>query len=327
MRIGVDVGGTFTDLVSWDGQALRVVKVPSTPPDFHSGVIRAIQTARAGRDGEEAFQVVHGSTVATNALLQRRGAAVAFVTTEGFRDMLLIGRQNRPNLYALEVERSAPITRAEHWFTVRERIGATGDVVEPLEVAEVDSLIQRIGGAGLSDVAVCLLFSFINPAHEQLIAARCRAAGLSVSLSSEILPEFREYERASTTSINAALRPTVKAYLTALQDGLRPASPDSTHSAFVSLNIMHSGGGTLTVSQAAEQAARLILSGPAGGVIGAAYIASVENLRDIITYDMGGTSTDVATILDGAPRRTTSSVIDGLPVGLPMFDIHTIGAG
>src|SRR3954453_17257849 len=174
LLIGVDVGGTFTDLVAYDPAdgSLRVVKIPSTPPDFHRAVIEAVH--RIAPPGTGA-RIVHGSTVATNALLQQRGEAVAFVTTEGFRDMLLIGRQNRPNLYALEVGRPAPITRAEHWFTVRERIGATGDVVEPLEVAEVDSLIQRIGDAGLSDVAVCLLFSFINPAHEQLIAARCRA--------------------------------------------------------------------------------------------------------------------------------------------------------
>src|SRR5437763_10976298 len=218
VRVGVDVGGTFTDLVAADDAgALHVVKVPSTPPNFHLAVLEAI--GRVIGDGAIA-RIVHGSTVATNALLQRAGEPVAFVTTEGFRDMLLIGRQNRPNLYALEIVRPQPLTAEENWFTVRERIGASGEVVQPLDPAEVDRLIEWIRARGLRHVAVCLLFSFINPAHEQLIGDRCRAAGLTVSLSSEVLPEFREYERASTTVINASLRPTAEEYLRALETGL-----------------------------------------------------------------------------------------------------------
>lgn len=205
LRIGVDVGGTFTDLVAYDAAtgALRVVKLPSTPPDFHRAVIDAVRVAT---EGGVPHRIVHGSTVATNALLQRAGEPVAFVTTDGFRDMLLIGRQNRPSLYALRVVRPQPLTAEENWFTVRERIAATGEVVETLDVAEVDRLIETIRRRGLKHVAVCLLFSFINAAHERLIADRCRAAGLTVSLSSDVLPEFREYERASTTVINASLR-------------------------------------------------------------------------------------------------------------------------
>src|SRR4051794_3708303 len=223
LLIGVDVGGTVTDLVAYDPAdgSLGVVKIPSTPPDFHRAVIEAVR--RVAPPGTPA-RIVHGSTVATNALLQRAGEPVAFVTTDGFRDMLLIGRQNRPNLYALEIVRPQPLTPEENWFTLRERIGASGEIVQSLDPAEVDRLIDRIRARGLRHVAVCLLFSFINPAHEQSIGDRCRAAGLTVSLSSEVLPEFREYERASTTVINASLRPTVEEYLRLLENGLRNAS-------------------------------------------------------------------------------------------------------
>ena len=210
LRIGVDVGGTFTDLVASDGTTLHVVKIPSTPPDFHRAVIEAVRLASVHGTPAE---IIHGSTVATNALLQRAGAPVAFVTTEGFRDMLLIGRQNRQNLYALNPGRPQPLTADENWFTVAERISATGEVVEQLTDAEVDRLIGEIQSRGLKHVAVCLLFSFINPAHEQLIARKCDQAGMTVSLSSDVLPEFREYERASTTVVNAGLRPVVSAYL------------------------------------------------------------------------------------------------------------------
>jgi len=273
---------------------------------------RACAAARAAR-------LVHGSTVATNALLQRKGEPVAFVTTEGFRDMLLIGRQNRPSLYALTVRRPPPITAEENWFTVRERIDAKGNVVEPLTRASIDALIDAIRVRGLGHVAVCLLFSFVNPTHERQVGEAASAAGLSVSLSSELLPEFREYERASTTAINASLRPTVETYLESLARGLPSSITD--------LRISQSAGGTLSVREAADSAAKLVLSGPAGGVMGAAWVAKQAGAADVITYDMGGTSTDVATVINGNPQWTTSSTIDGLPIGLPMFDIRTVGAG
>jgi N-methylhydantoinase A len=329
LRIGVDVGGTFTDLVCFDPEsgALRIVKLPSTPPDFHRAVIDAVATVASP---DCACSIVHGSTVATNALLQRAGEPCAFVTTEGFRDMLLIGRQNRPHLYALHIQRPQPLTPERNWFTVRERIDARGEIVEPLHGGEIDDLIAKIRDRELKQVAICLLFSFVNPVHEQVIGRRFADAGLTVSLSSEILPEFREYERASTTVINASLRPTVDRYLSNLAGGLsgnvaqpRSAVPqDGPH-----LRIMHSGGGTLSVEQAQTSAARLVLSGPAGGVIGAAFVAKAAGVRDVITYDMGGTSTDVATILDAQPQWTTSSTVDGLPLGLAALDIHTVGAG
>lgn len=317
MRIGVDVGGTFTDLVAWDGRDLKVVKVPSSPPGFERAVIEA--TNRASGPNSIPLHIVHGSTVATNALLQRAGARVAFITTEGFRDMLLIGRQNRPSLYSLRVERPMPITPSECWFTVRERVDASGKVLIPLDDAQVNEVIQRIGRLGISDVAVCLLFSFVNPGHERRIGGLCEAAGLRVSLSSDLMPEFREYERASTTAINASLRPTVESYLESLERGL----PESVRE----LRIMQSGGGTLGAGESARQACKLVLSGPAGGVIGAAFVARRAGNADVITYDMGGTSTDVALILDGRPQWTTATQVDGLPIGLPMFDIQTVGAG
>jgi len=343
LRIGVDVGGTFTDLVCFDPDsgAVRVVKLPSTPPDYHVAVIEAV---RQVTEPARPATIVHGSTVATNALLQRTGEPCAFVTTEGFGDMLLIGRQNRPHLYALNVTRPQPLTAEENWFTVHERIGARGEVVQALDESEIERLIEQMRGRGLKHVAVCLLFSFINDAHERLIGRRCEESGLTVSLSCDVLPEFREYERASTTVINASLRPTVQAYLESLERGLQEGSgfgvqgsvESEIPSAVVnpepgtpnpSLRIMHSAGGTLGGEEAQRSAAKLVLSGPAGGVMGAAFVASAAGFRDVITYDMGGTSTDVATILDGRPQWTTSSRVDGLPIGLPTFDIQTVGAG
>jgi N-methylhydantoinase A len=323
--IGVDVGGTFTDLVAVDGRGgeFVVAKVPSTPPEFHRGVIEAVRQALSVLGvGDSGLRIIHGSTVATNALLQRAGEPVAFLTTEGFGDMLLIGRQNRPRLYALNVERPGAIAPAENCFTVPERVGADGAVVKVLDEVAVGRLIEEMKGRGLRHVAVCLLFSFINPVHERRVGESCEAAGLTVTLSSELLPEFREYERASTTAINASLRPTVENYLTALDRGL-----SELWSARTELRIMHSAGGTLSPADAARQAARLVLSGPAGGILGAAHVARLAGFADLITYDMGGTSTDVATVIGGQPQWTTASTIDGLPVALPMFDIHTIGAG
>jgi N-methylhydantoinase A len=316
LLIGVDTGGTFTDLVAWDGHEFRTAKTPSTPPHFDHAVVHAVESILG--DGEFA-EVIHGSTVATNALLQRTGHPFAFIATEGFRDLLLIGRQNRPSLYSLEPRRPAAIVADEHLFGLAERISADGRILQPLDPSELDRVIEQIKGMGVGHVAVCLLFSFVNPVHEQMVARRCRAAGLTVTISSELLPEFREYERASVTAINATLRPGVETYL----NQLRGALPGNVRS----LRVMHSGGGTLSVADAGRFAARLLLSGPAGGVLGASYVAGIEGFSRTVTYDMGGTSSDVAAVVDGKPPWTTHSVLDGLPVPLAMFDIHTIGAG
>jgi N-methylhydantoinase A len=316
LHIGIDTGGTFTDLIAWDGRTFRTAKVPSTPPDFHIGVVAAVASV-LGQN--ETAELIHGSTVATNALLERKGHPVVFITTNGFSDLLLIGRQNRPVLYDLQPRRAQPIVADEHVFTVNERIGVDGTILTPLNPAEVDAIVARIQSLGLTNVAVCLLFSFVNPIHEQQIGQRLRDAGFAVTLSSQLLPEFREYERASATVINAALRPNVQHYLSAISTSL----PTKVKS----LRIMHSGGGTLTPDDAGKFAARLLLSGPAGGVLGASHIANLEGFTQTITYDMGGTSTDVAAIVDGKPPWTTGTSIEGLPVPLAMFDIHTIGAG
>jgi N-methylhydantoinase A len=316
LQIGIDTGGTFTDLIAWDGIAFRTAKVPSTPPDFQNGVLAAI--ASVLRPGETA-DLIHGSTVATNALLERRGSPLAFITTRGFADLLLIGRQNRPVLYDLEPRRTLPIVADEHIFTLDERISVDGSILSSLNAAELDGIITRIKSLGLQHVAVCLLFSFVNPSHEREVAERLVAAGLTVTVSSDLLREFREYERASVTVINAALRPNVEHYLNRLSQSL----PTEVRS----LQIMHSGGGTLTLTDAGRFAARLLLSGPAGGVLGASCVANLEGFAQTISYDMGGTSTDVAAIVDGKPPWTTGTTLDGLPVPLAMFDIHTIGAG
>ena len=219
LLIGVDTGGTFTDLVAWDGASFRTAKVPSTPPDFQIGVVEAIKSVL--REGETA-DFVHGSTVATNALLERKGHPFAFITTQGFRDLLLIGRQNRPRLYALEPQRVAPLVADENVFTLNQRMDAKGNVTRELDIAEVDRIIEQMKRSGLKHAAVCLLFSFINPSHEQQVGQRLREAGLVATLSSELLPEFREYERASATAINAALRPNVENYVSKIAS--RPAA-------------------------------------------------------------------------------------------------------
>jgi N-methylhydantoinase A len=248
--------------------------------------------------------------------------------------MLLLGRQNRPELYALHPRRTEPIVAPDDCFSLRERIGARGEVVEALDESDVARVIEQVRASRIDHVAICLLFSFVNPIHEQRLAQACRAAGLTVSTSHEILPEFREYERASTTSINATLRPIVSTYLHALEAGLRHAGPGTREAGNAtrggpdrSLQIIHSAGGTLSVNRATDDAVRLVLSGPAGGVLGASFVAQLTGYKNLITYDMGGTSTDVATIIDGRARWTTSTQIDRLPIGVPMFDIHTIGAG
>ena len=316
MRVGVDVGGTFTDLVSWDGEGLRLEKLPSTPPDFEKGVAAAVSGVVNAAD---AADMIHGSTVATNALLERRGGPAALLVTEGFRDVLMIGRQNRPELYALEVRRPPPVIPRELCFEVPERTSPDGEPLRDVDDAAVDAAAREIASRGVRHVAVCLLFSFANAAHEKQVAEICRRHGLTVTLSSDVLPEFREYERANTTVVTAFLRPTVETYLGRLRETL-PANVSD-------IRILHGGGGTFSVEDAAANAGRLTLSGPAGGVAGAALMARLAGEPNAVGFDMGGTSTDVALIRDGRPQFSNTHVFDGLPVALPMLDIHTVGAG
>ncbi len=312
MRIGVDVGGTFTDFVVEEKGRWWTFKLPSTPRDPAAAVLAGL--ARLGRPGGR--QIVHGSTVATNALLERKGAPTALITTRGFRDVLQIGRQNRPVLYDLFVDPPEPLIPEAWRLEVDERVDADGRVRVPLDPAQVEALIPFLREQGVTSVAVVFLFSFLRPEHERLAGRILEAAGFSVSLSSEVLPEFREYERTSTTVINAYLAPVLDRYLGRLEEAL--AGDD--------LRILQSNGGRLSPREARRHAVRSVLSGPAGGVVGARYVADLAGIRRILTFDMGGTSTDVS-LADGPPRVTTEATVGGWPVRVPVLEIHTVGAG
>ncbi len=325
-RIGIDTGGTFTDFIWVDAAGrLRLHKEPSTPDDPSRAVLSGLADIR-NRVSQKKLgfkTVVHGSTVATNALLQRRGAPTALIATAGFADVLAIGRQDRPDLYALVPQKPPPLVPRELRFEVRERIGADGAVVTPLDEAALAEVVERVAAAGVEAVAVCLLFSFLRPEHEQRVGAaiRARLPGVHVSLSSDILPEYREYERTATTVINATVAPLMGRYLTRLAGALAPRR----------LAVMQSNGGIISAALAGAQAARTALSGPAGGVVGARFVAASAGpdgagYADLITFDMGGTSTDVALCAGRAPT-TTEGNIAGLPLRLPLIDIHTVGAG
>jgi N-methylhydantoinase A len=319
IRVGVDVGGTFTDLVALvDGRLVRV-KVPSTPHDQADGVMHAIQLA--GLAAERVAVIAHGSTVATNALLERRGGRTALVTTEGFRDVVEIGRQNRPALYDLTRDRPPPLVPRELRFTVRERMGPDG-VITPLDEDSLALAIQGCLHAQVEAVAVCLLFGFLHPEHERRVGAALRAAlpGVHVLLSSQVLPELREYERCATTVAAAYLTPRLGAYLRSLSTQVGQAGLPAPL-------IMQSSGGVAGVEEAADHAAACVLSGPAGGVVGAAWVAGLSGHGDLLTFDMGGTSTDVAPVHGGGLATTTESIIGGVPIRLPVVDIHSVSAG
>ena len=319
LRLGVDVGGTFTDLVALVGGELRTAKVPSTPRDQSEGVMASVDAA--GLEGGDIAALAHGMTVATNALLERRGARVALVTTEGFRDVLEIGRQNRPSLYDLAQARPAPLVPRELRFTVSERTGPEGEL-RPLDEASVRAAIDAVREADVQAVAVCLLFAFLHPQHEQAVGEALRGAlpGVRVSLSSEVLPELREYERFSTTVADAYLSPTLAAYLSRLAERTQEAGIPSPL-------VMQSSGGVVDLDMAVGQAAGCLLSGPAGGVVGAAHVARASGYEDVLSFDMGGTSTDVAAIIGGEAQTTTEAVVAGVPIKLPMVDVHTVSAG
>jgi N-methylhydantoinase A len=323
MLLGVDVGGTFTDAVVFDGQALYTAKAPTTTDDQSRGVLVAIgaalERAGAGSDRIEAF--AHGMTVGTNALLEERGARTALVATDGFTDLLDIARQNRPDLYRLCAPKPMPLVDDGLRFGARERTGPDG-VVEPLSEAEVGRLARAVDESGAESVAVCLLFSYLDPAHERAIAARLRdeLPGVHVSPSHEVLPQFREYERCSTTVIDAYLSPLLGHYLgrlgaAAAERGL----PEPL--------VMKSSGGVAPAREAARAGAWSVLSGPAGGAIGAGLLAALSGDGNAVGLDMGGTSCDVCVVEDGRVRRTDSREIGGRVIQLPMVDVHTVGAG
>jgi N-methylhydantoinase A len=318
-RLGVDVGGTFTDLVALVDGRLLTAKVPTTPRNQARGVVSALERVQDTVAAAASF--AHGSTVATNALLERRGARTALITTEGFRDVIEIGRQNRPALYDLTRDRPDPLVPRELRFTVRERMGRDGALV-PLDNESVRAAVDACRDADVEAVAVCLLFGFLHPEHEQAVGQSLRQAlpGVHISLSSEVLPEFREYERCATTVCNGYLAPRLGAYLGRLADEVEALGLPSPL-------VMQSSGGTTEIGTAAAHAASCLLSGPAGGVVGAAWVAGLSGFHDLLTFDMGGTSTDVAPVLGGTVQTTTESVVAGVPIKLPMVDVHTVSAG
>jgi len=316
MRIGVDTGGTFTDViaVAEDGR-LVMVKVPSTPDDPSKAIADGIRRIGAAAG----FEVVHGTTVATNALLERRGAKTALITTQGCRDVLEIARQNRCDLYSLSPKPRDPLIPRALRFEVAERLDWRGEVVTPLDTDALDRALDSIQAAGVESVAVCFLFSFLNPAHEIEVGRRTRARGLAVSLSHEIAPEFREYERTSTVCANAFVAPVMANYIGRLTDRLKELRVGR-------LWVMQSSGGTLRAEEAAANAVKTALSGPAGGLVAASRIAREAGFERILTFDMGGTSTDVA-LVNGEPETMRTGQVAGIPLLTPMLDIHTVGAG
>ena len=316
MHVATDVGGTFTDFVTLDGGIMRTFKVPSTPMSPDEAVADGLRTI--GKAQIETF--AHGTTVATNTVLQRSGAKVAFVTTAGFEDLLEIGRQTRPSVYDLRIAREPPLSPRELRFGVRERVLHDGTVEEPLTRDEVERVADLVAASGAESAAVCLLYSYLRPDHETMVGEALEARGIEASLSSRIRPVFREVERGSTTSMDAHVRPVVREYLQRLGETLSSGGLDG-------YMVMGSHGGVLPDKVAASQPARLLLSGPAGGVMAAAALGLRENLSHLFTFDMGGTSTDVGAIVDGRPLRRSSFEISGLTVGLPTIDVVTVGAG
>ncbi|MBZ5634226.1 MAG: hydantoinase/oxoprolinase family protein [Acidobacteriia bacterium] len=313
MRIGVDAGGTFTDfVVLHDDGRLDTFKLRSNPHSPAKVILAGLEQAAQGK---QKVDVVHGSTVATNALLERKGARTAFVTTAGFEDLLEIGRQNRPELYNLTPQPRRPLIPRDLCFGVHERVYHDGTVARRPTAAELRRLVARIKRVGVRSVAICFLHAYQNSVNERAVLAALNKTGLYVCASHDVSPEFREYERSSTTAVNAYVGPLMEAYLAELERARR-----------FQIAIMQSNGGFLSANEARRHAVRTVLSGPAGGVVGAMKTARRGGFRKILGFDMGGTSTDVS-LADGVARETTEASIDGFPIRVPMLDIHTVGAG
>lgn len=313
LRVGVDTGGTFTDLVAVDGSSVRLAKVRSTPGNPAQAVLAGLaQLVPAGRS----VALTYSTTVATNALLERRGARVLLFTTAGFEDVLEIGRQARPDLYALEPRRPPALVAARDRLGLRERVTFDGEVLERLTPAEIAAAVAVARRRRPEAVAVCFLHSYRLPEHERRLAAALRAAGFSCTASHELGARHREYERFSTAVVNAYVAPK-------MGDHIRELAHRVGRGVF---RVMQSNGGAMDASCAAREAARTILSGPAAGVVGAQAMARAAGFERIITFDMGGTSTDVC-LLDGGIRRQAECVIGGLPINVPAIDVHTVGAG
>ncbi len=364
LRIGIDIGGTFTDFVVFDPSTGTVdtFKLPSTPHDPSLAVLEGLERingtprfhANNSNDSRHInpskINILHGSTVATNALLERKGAKTALITTKGFKDVLQIGRQNRPDLYDFSTEPTAPLVPVDLRFEVDERVNFRGEILTGIHDTQVDNILSIVknqkGTEGVKSFAIVYLFSFANPDHEIQTAEKLRKAGFFVSASHEILPEYREYERTSTTVVNAYVSPVLESYLKNLEKKLQTNNIDNIHVSYwepsvnkskfrqeVNIQIMQSNGGCISLREAQKSGVRCILSGPAGGVVGSKYVGqnafslhqNAIPLR-LLTFDMGGTSTDVS-LIDGDPKITSEAEVGGHPIRVPVLDIHTIGAG
>ena len=319
MRVGIDIGGTFTDVITIvDDGAGRTFKIPSTPSDPSQAVLHALTLLT----GQKVAEMIHGSTVATNTILERKGAKTALLTTDGFRDNIYIQRQNKTDVYSPRYQKPVPVVTRDLVLEIPERVTHTGEVLIPMDVSGLrETLDGLIAANDVRSIAVCFLHAYKNPTHEIELAKFLEAhfSDVVVTISSEVLPEFREYERASTTMLSAYLKPIVARYIDRIESGLEAAG--------ARFLVMQSSGGTLLGSGAKRHPAQMFLSGPAAGVTGAVHIGTQCGTTNLFTLDIGGTSTDVALITCGQPSVTTEMLIDGLPIALPMIDIGTIGAG
>ena len=311
--VGVDTGGTFTDFVFKREDQWSVYKVLSTPDNPARAVLGGLDHVAK----KEKKQIIHGSTVATNAILERKGARTALITNKGFEDVIEIGRQNRSRLYGLGYRKEPHIVPSDLRFGIKGRVLHTGEEHESLDEEEARKVLKQIMRSQAHSVAVCFIFSFANPSHEKKIKELLGSTGIAVSLSHEILAEFREFERTSTTVLNAYVVPKMHAYIGHLMAEMEMGN---------TLSIMQSNGGSISAETAMEESVRTILSGPAGGVVGALEIGKIAGHTHLITFDMGGTSTDVS-LIDGSVSLTVESRISGYPIKVPMIDIHTVGAG
>src|SRR5881275_2632434 len=333
LRVASDVGGTFTDNLAYDeaGRRVTVAKVPTTPENRAIGTVRGLRRALElqGRGGADVGYVGHGMTTATNAVIQRRGGRTALITNEGFRDLLLIGRQNRPSLYDIRKTRPEPLVRREDCHSVRGRLAPDGSEVTPLDEAGLRAIAERLRADRVEAVAICLLHAYANPEHERRAKAILTEAlpGIPVCISTDILAEFREYERASTVVLNAYLLPVMERYLASLTELLADPAQGLGLMPEVPVMVMEASGGLMTVMTARDKPVHTVLSGPAGGVVASAHVAGLSGFADIITLDMGGTSTDISLVLDGRPQVTREASLEATPIRIPVIDISAIGAG
>jgi N-methylhydantoinase A len=344
LRIAIDTGGTFTDCVWVEGGVLKTLKVFSTPDDPSRAIAEALRTmSRTNRKPGASLTLLHGTTVGTNALLQRKGARVALITTSGFEDVIEIGRQARPRLYDFFFDRVSPLVCRELRFGVKERTDAGGQILDRPSESELAQLQEAVRAADPDAIAISFLFSFANQENEAAVAAAVEELGKPLSVSHRILPEFREYERTSTVVVNAYLQPLMQSYMEKLAErvtntgaGLAAPLPGpekretrgtlKPRVVVPRIFVMQSSGGITALESAAREPVRTVLSGPAGGLVGAAVMAAGSGFRKILSFDMGGTSTDVAAVQDEV-RAGGQSEVAGFPVGVPMLEIHTVGAG